>query len=105
MKPGKPYQPSNGTEGMMFSDCFCDKCEKDRKYRKNLAGRDSCPILPLTMLYDPGDTEYPAEWIYDENGNPTCTAFTPELTEEQQQAKRFAEKQAALEAAGQQVLF
>lgn len=64
----KPYQPSNGTEGMMFFDEFCDKCVKERR----------CKIIGRTMLYDPGDTKYPKQWVYDDNGYPTCTSFRGE---------------------------
>ena len=101
----KSYQPSNGTEGVWFYDQFCDRCENDRKYRENLDGGDSCPIIPLTMIYDPGDPEYPKEWVYDKDDNPTCTFFIPELTEEQKQKKQFADKQKRLEKQGQRVLF
>jgi hypothetical protein len=68
-KQGDKYRPSNGTEGMMFMDDFCNCCEMDN-------GRDiCCRIMMLTMVYDLNDPEYPPEWQYDENGEPVCTAF------------------------------
>lgn len=60
------YQPSNGTMGMIFMADFCDRC----------AVRGICRILPKTMIYRVDDPEYPEQWTYDEEGNPTCTSFT-----------------------------
>ena len=34
-----------------------------------------CDIIPRTMLFRPGDAEYPAEWRYNEHDAPICTAF------------------------------
>lgn len=69
---GKPYRPSNGTEGCSFIETYCMNCihenpdpEKDPK----------CDIQTLTMCLDLNDPEYPKEWIYDENNKPCCTAF------------------------------
>lgn len=56
----KYYIPSNGTEGMMFTSEFCDKCYKE----------SSCTILLKAMCGD-----MPKQWIY--NPNPTCTSFNP----------------------------
>jgi len=27
------------------------------------------------MILPSGDPDYPKEWVYNKNGNPTCTAF------------------------------
>jgi hypothetical protein len=62
---GKPYRPSNGTEGMIFEERFCDHCTK---------GFD-CQIFINAFLFDIGDADYPEEWIYDQDGRPTCTAW------------------------------
>lgn len=72
----KKYRPSNGSEGCWFTGEFCDRCQKDADYRNN--DGDSCQILCNTMVYDLTDPEYPDEWIYDEDGNPVCTAFEEE---------------------------
>jgi len=68
----RQYQPSNGSEGMGFTSRFCDNCKRecpnDTKTRK-------CSILTKTMVYDVTDKKYPKEWIYDDNDNPTCTAY------------------------------
>ena len=68
----KKYCPSNGTEGMIFTDHFCDRCmnqHPDPDHPKQ------CMILCRTMVYDVNDKDYPEEWIYDENDRPTCTAW------------------------------
>lgn len=58
------YQPSNGTEGMIFIEKFCDNC---------INGND-CSILNDTMVYNINDKKYPKEWVYLDD-KPTCTAF------------------------------
>ena len=64
-KAGQPYQPSNGMEGMMFMEQFCDDCE----YLAN------CAIIPLSMIFRIGDKNYPKEWIHNDKGEPICTRF------------------------------
>lgn len=66
---GKPYRPSNGTEGMIFEESFCDRCVKDDD-EDNL-----CAIHTNALLFDIGDDDYPKEWVFDKDGRPTCTAF------------------------------
>lgn len=67
----KPYQPANGTEGVDFIARFCAgcACEPD-----DLEDDDGCPILGQTMIHNPGDPEYPPQWVEDADG-PRCTAF------------------------------
>lgn len=67
--PGTKYQPSNGTEGMIFAEAFCDRCARD-------ANQD-CPIRADSYCYSVSDPEYPIELQYGDDGRPTCTAFTP----------------------------
>jgi hypothetical protein len=72
----RPYRPSNGTEGMIFMDCWCDRCERDRAFREDRG--DSCPIAAAAMAYDIGDPGYPEEWIIlTASDTPVCTAFAP----------------------------
>ena len=71
-RQGESYQPSNGTEGMWFCGEFCDQCiHHDPTYKET----KTCDILPMTMVYSPGDPEYPKEWIYGPMDKPTCTKF------------------------------
>lgn len=62
----KPYRPSNSTEGELFMSKFCYRCCHDW---------NECEILTNSLCYNIDEPEYPVEWIYDENGKPTCTKF------------------------------
>ena len=62
---GKPFRPSNGTQGEIFQYDFCDRCTKDR----------GCQIRMAAMCHKETEPEYPKEWIYNEHGQPTCTAY------------------------------
>jgi len=64
------YRPSNATEGDSFRYSFCEKCCKDKPEQENY-----CDILTNTMAYQVEDENYPSEWIYNDDGNPICTAF------------------------------
>ena len=69
LKPqaGEKWRPSNGTEGEMFIASQCHGC-------KRWNGGD-CQILLKTMFFDVEDEDYPPEWCYGEDGQPTCTGF------------------------------
>ena len=71
-RAGTPFQPSNGTEGMIFCEKFCDQC---LNCRPNPDKEPQCEILMLTMCFSTRDKEYPSEWIFDEEGWPVCTAW------------------------------
>ena len=66
------YRPSNGTEGMIFMERWCDRCSK----------ASGCEIPSRTMIYRllcrfrdvVSDDEYPSEWVGPWN-NAKCTAF------------------------------
>lgn len=58
---GKPYTPSNGTEGMMFHDLWCASCVK----------ASSCMIELRAMNGD-----QPKQWRFDDDGVPECTSFS-----------------------------
>lgn len=75
MEAGKPYRPSNGTEGECFFNHYCDHCIHDN-------GDDKlCDIIAASMAFDIDDPEYPKEWIYEQenerlNGiHPVCTKY------------------------------
>ena len=67
----KAYRPSNGTEGMSFYGSWCDRCANDKPEAED----GGCRILYRTLAFQIGEPEYPSEWVYDEKGNPCCTAF------------------------------
>ena len=74
--PGKAYCPSNGTEGMMFMETYCFRCQRDAAFQADQG--EGCPIISRTMLYSIGDPEYPVEWTHGPDGMPTCTVFEVE---------------------------
>lgn len=57
---GKPYMPSNGTEGNMFEEQWCGPCVK----------RSSCRKMLNAMA-----GIQPRAWRYDDEGRPVCTSF------------------------------
>lgn len=63
------YQPSNGTEGMIFTDRYCMNCIN---CDPDPTGDKQCTILMRTLCYYTTDKEYPTEWRYV-NDTPTCT--------------------------------
>lgn len=69
-RTGEKYQPSNGTEGMSFTDHYCMNC---LHCDPNPEGKKQCLILCNALCYNINDKEYPKEWTYDENDNPICT--------------------------------
>lgn len=68
----RPYQPSNGTEGMWFTDKFCMNC---LHCDPNPSGKKQCEILCRSLCWNVGDPQYPKEWIYDQDDKPACTKF------------------------------
>jgi len=91
----KPYQPSNGSEGMMFMAEFCDRCKRDRDFQLYLVGKgpmaEGCEISARALIYRVEDPEYPKEWVWDPDvmkregalviggaEGARCTAFEPE---------------------------
>ena len=73
---GKSYCPSNGSEGMWFTEKFCEQCIHEKFSHTQKHGDKQCEILNNSMLFDYKDERYPKEWTYDENNNPTCTSFS-----------------------------
>lgn len=81
--PLKPYQPSNGTEGDMFTAYWCHHCERDRAFRESGYDGDpalGCQIFAASMAYRIDDPNYPKEWVYGRDGAPKCTAYTEDPT-------------------------
>lgn len=77
-KAGKPYRPSNGTEGMMFQAEWCEHCERDRHYQETMEPGTGCPIIADSLVLDASDKDYPHALTHDERGRPTCLAFKPD---------------------------
>jgi hypothetical protein len=78
--PGDSYEPSNGSEGIDFMDQFCAHCVKDKALNGEkdpdiCKGEDYCTIIAASMMFKLGTEAYPTEWVYDDEGLPTCTAF------------------------------
>lgn len=74
MKDGKPYRPSNGTEGMGFVAQFCEQCIHEKFIHTQCHDDKKCDILSRSFIYGLDDPEYPEEWIWLD-GAPTCTAY------------------------------
>lgn len=66
---GKSYRPSNGMEGMRFAEILCAHCNRSED-------GEPCQIFDFAFWNDIGDADYPKEWVHDERGRPTCTAFS-----------------------------
>ena len=60
MSEHKKYYPSNGTDGLFFIANWCEWCYKER----------NCTILAGSMT-----GKQPKQWIYGDDGKPTCTSF------------------------------
>lgn len=71
---GKPYRPSNGTEGEIFMSAWCNHCYFEDIHDPH--SEMNCGIITLTHALDIGDEDYPKEWVFDESGKPKCTAFS-----------------------------
>lgn len=65
---GKPYRPSNGTEGDMFFCKYCELCTKNKDH-------EGCKIQLMTMAFDIDEPDYPKQWVHDKDGYAVCTAF------------------------------
>lgn len=59
---GRPYRPSNGTEGECFESAWCRDCKHN----------DGCNIFLNAMLFRKDEPEYPKELVYGEDGHPRC---------------------------------
>lgn len=71
---GKPYCPSSGSEGAAFEDAFCCRCQY---YGSERGEPSDCPILMQAhIVADVHDPEFPNQWVYDEEGYPTCRMFS-----------------------------
>lgn len=67
---GKPYCPSNGSEGDGFMEAYCYKC-----FYEDGDKEGTCQILSDAMSYFMDEEGYPVEWIFGQDNYPTCTKF------------------------------
>ena len=65
---GQKYRPSNGTEGDLFIELWCEQCAH------NLS--DGCSIITDSLCYDVTHPNYPNALQYAPNGQPCCKAYT-----------------------------
>lgn len=73
------WVPSNGTEGEIFQDEWCARCQRDAAFRAAPDSGQGCEILASTMWTTGiGDPDYPDEWT-NRDGEPKCTAFELDL--------------------------
>lgn len=70
---GKKFRPSNGTEGMIFTDAFCEHCIHEKFMHTGELGDKQCDIFNRSFLHDLDDPEYPDEFIFNAEGWPVCT--------------------------------
>lgn len=71
----KPYRPSNGTEGEWFIESHCHNCIRGKYEHTGDIKDNPCDIITRSWCCELNDPLYPREWIYDEKGEPTCTAW------------------------------
>ncbi len=75
----KSYRPGSGTAGISFDEYWCDHCARDAEYRNGGDDTDpaiGCKIIADALAFDITNPLYPKEWIYGDDGQPKCTAFT-----------------------------
>ncbi|MBS4019090.1 MAG: hypothetical protein KGZ68_12725 [Dechloromonas sp.] len=64
-RAGEKYRPSNGTEGQLFLDAFCRRCQRDAAMRTGVGSPNDaqrCDLIGMTMLHEVTDPEYPQAW-------------------------------------------
>lgn len=79
MGTNEPYRPSNGTQGADFQDQWCCHCQRDAAFQAD-PNAEGCEIVAATFCYDITDPKYPKEWVYGNDGQPKCTAYTEDPT-------------------------
>ena len=72
---GKPYRPGNGTEGDYFHAAACARCTKWKRATDPEDFDNGCMIELMAINMTIDEPEYPKEWIFGPDGQPTCTAF------------------------------
>ena len=68
-RAGQKYKPSNGNEGIIFMEYFCDRCQHNDEETL------FCDLISLSLAHQVTDKDYPQEWQYGKDGQPVCTRF------------------------------
>lgn len=64
-----PYRPTVSTEGSIFEECWCGRCEAER-------GGKACRVHGAALAYLEDDPRFPPEWVSLPDGSGArCTAF------------------------------
>lgn len=74
---GDVFMPSNGTEGMIFTEAFCEHCLHEKFSHTQEHGDKQCDIMNRSIIhwYEPKHPQYPKEWVFNTEGWPICTAW------------------------------
>lgn len=65
----KTYMPSNGSEGILFSVAFCDRCQFGAMRNDTKPDQEDCDIELDALIGN-----QPKEWVYYQ-GSPVCLCF------------------------------
>ena len=66
---GESFMPSNGTEGMIFNEAFCENCIHEKFIHTQKYGDKQCGVLDRVFLNAPDPQP---EWVFNEEGWPIC---------------------------------
>ncbi|MEA4837356.1 MAG: hypothetical protein VB101_03625 [Rhodospirillaceae bacterium] len=72
---GQSYRPGNFLEGDIFYSEWCALCHREEAHRTD-PDAEGCPVLAAALIYDRGEPDYPAEWVWGHDGQPKCTIFS-----------------------------
>jgi hypothetical protein len=67
---GQRFTPSNGTEGMVFTGAFCERCQHEKFTHTQNEKDAKCEIFTASMIGD----DVP-QWVYSGEGWPICKAW------------------------------
>ena len=72
----KLYLPSSGTEGAIFFENWCSKCEHDKNLNGTKPDPDDCSDDDYCQIINNSYLGHVPQWIY-KDGEPACTEFCP----------------------------
>lgn len=72
----KKYRPSNSSDGFAFIAEYCEQCARESENNPcEIFSKATKACIAMAFNINHSKYPYPAEWIYNENNQPTCTAF------------------------------